>query len=227
MIDNRAPGAGPHFQRPWKEALLWLLLLTPGFLLAYSGANFYAAQLAPEQVGEIGMSWERVIPFWPWTIVPYLSIDPLYLISPFICQTRRELRLHALRFMLVTAISASCFLLFPLRFSHARPEVDGIPGLLFDVLGYVDQPFNQAPSLHIGLLVILWCCYRAHCPARWSWLLYLGFASIACSVLTTWQHHFLDMPSGLAVGLAVCWLIRPLAAGPLQPQNLNRYELRS
>ncbi|HET8881381.1 MAG TPA: phosphatase PAP2 family protein [Solimonas sp.] len=199
----------PTGQRPWKEALLWLLLLAPGFLAVYGGANLYTAQLAPEKIGEIGMAWEQAIPFWPWTILPYFSIDLLYLISPFVCLTRQELRTHVLRFVLVTVISAGCFVLFPLRFGHARPEVDGIPGLLFDVLSHVDQPFNQAPSLHIGLLVVLGSCYRRHCPPRWRWLLYLVLTSIACSVLTTWQHHFLDVPTGLAVGIVVCWLIQP------------------
>ena len=37
-----------------------------------------------------------------------------------------------------------------------RPETDGLPGFLFAVLGGFDKPFNQAPSLHIALLVIIW-----------------------------------------------------------------------
>jgi membrane-associated phospholipid phosphatase len=210
LINGHALGAvaEPILQRPWKEALLWLLLLAPGFLAVYIGANLHTAQLPPGEIGEVAMAWERSIPFWPWTILPYFSIDLLYVISPFVCLTRRELRIHVLRFALVTAISASCFLLFPLRFGFARPEVHGVPGLLFDVLGAVDHPFNQAPSLHIGLLVVLWSCYRRRCPPRWAWLLHLGFSSIACSVLTTWQHHFLDVATGLIVGIAVCFLVR-------------------
>ncbi|OBA82251.1 hypothetical protein A9W99_11755 [Mycobacterium sp. 1164966.3] len=187
--------------------MLWLLLMAPGFLLAYTAANLYAAHLPPARVHEISMDWEKFIPFLPWTIVLYVSIDLLYIFSAFLCQTRRELRAHAARFALATAISVVCFVLFPLRFGPVRPAVDGIPGLLFDLLGLVDHPYNQAPSLHISLLVILWACYRRHCPARWTWLLNLAFVSIAVSVLTTWQHHFFDVPTGLAVGLFTCRVI--------------------
>ena len=159
------------------------------------------------------MAWERSIPFLPWTIVLYVSIDLLYVASAFLCRTRRELRAHAARFALATAISVVCFVAFPLRFGPARPAVDGIPGLLFDLLGLVDHPFNQAPSLHISLLVILWACYRRHCPSRRTWLLHLGFACISMSVLTTWQHHFFDVPTGFAVGVLACRLI-PMDVNP-------------
>lgn len=195
-------------QRPWKEALLWLLLLVPGFLLAYIGAEYYASTLPPRRIGEIGMAWERGIPFWPWTIVLYLSIDVMYVASPFVCRTRGELRTHVLRFIVASLVSVTCFLLFPLRFDTARPAVDGVPGMLFALLGLVDRPFNQAPSLHISMLVILWACFRPHCPKPWRWLLHLGFFLIACSVLTTWQHHFLDVPAGLLLGVMVCTLVR-------------------
>jgi membrane-associated phospholipid phosphatase len=198
-------------RRPWSEAFLWLILLGPGFLALYAGANAYTAQLPPEKVAEIGMAWERFIPFWPWSILLYMSIDLLYLVSPFLCRTRQELRIYALRFIAVTVVSVIAFLLFPLRFGAARPEVSGVPGVLFQALGYVDRPFNQAPSLHIGLLVVLWSCYRTHCPPAWRWLLNLIAVGIAYSVLTTWQHHFLDVPSGLLVGVVACLLIRQRA----------------
>jgi hypothetical protein len=209
--------------RPWKEAMLWLLVMAPGFLLAYTAANLYAAQLPPARVHEISMGWERSIPFLPWTILAYLSIDLLYIASAFLCRTRHELRVHAARFALATAISVVCFFAFPLRFGPAWPAVDGLPGLLFDLLRVVDHPYNQAPSLHISLLVILWACYRRHCPSRWVWLMNLGFACIAMSVLTTWQHHFVDIPTGLAVGVLACRAIpmhsdaRPVVAAPILP----------
>jgi hypothetical protein len=196
-----------HAPQPlWREALLWLLLLAPGFLLAYIASDYYAAQLPPERVGEIKLAWESRIPFLPWTILPYLSIDLLYVISPFVCRTRRELRTHVLRFAMASAIAVGLFFLFPLRFAAPRPEIGGLPGLLFQLLGVVDQPYNQAPSLHVALLVILWDCFRRHWPRRGLWLLHSGFVAITGSVLTTWQHHLFDIPTGLALGVAVCLL---------------------
>lgn len=209
--------------RPWKEATLWELLVVPGWGLSYCAVNAYTAQLPPAQVHEISMGWERSVPFLPWTIVPYLTVDLMMLVMPFLLRTRRELRAYFGRILLGTAISLACFVLFPLRFGPVRPEVSGILGVLFEGQDSLDQPYNQAPSLHISLLVIAWTFYRRYFPARWIFLLNLGSVLIAMSVLTTWQHHVVDIPTGFAVGVLVCRLIpvdvSPSAAAP--PRSLQ------
>ncbi|STQ91487.1 phosphatase PAP2/dual specificity phosphatase family protein [Iodobacter fluviatilis] len=216
--------------RPWRLALLWLLVLGPGFFIFYGAANHYTASLAPAKVGSIVMSWERHIPLWPWTIVPYWSIDLLYGISLFICTSRGELNTHAKRLLATSLLSCLFFVLFPLRFSFERPELDGFFGQLFTLLMGFDKPFNQAPSLHIGLLTVLWLRYAVHIPARWRPLLHVWFALIGLSVLTTWQHHFWDIPSGFLLGFIVCYLlpspgVRLFAAKPRQcsPKLALRY----
>jgi len=197
----------------WPEALLWLALLGPTFFLLYGAANHYAASQSPSAVGNIAMDWERCIPLWPWTILPYWSIDLLYGFSLFICTSREELRRHALRLLTVTVLSSLLFVLFPLRFGFERPLLNGWAGQLFTLLAGFDKPFNQAPSLHISLLTVLWLRYGAHMPQRWRWLLHGWFALIGVSVLTTWQHHFLDVPTGFALGMVVCYLLpMPLPA---------------
>ncbi|RMN54404.1 Dual specificity phosphatase, catalytic domain-containing protein, partial [Pseudomonas syringae pv. apii] len=72
-------------------------------------------------------------------------------------------------------------MLWPLRFTFERPELDGVFGWLFAVLAGFDKPFNQAPSLHIALLVVLWVCYdryARHFHVAWRWLLHSWFALI-------------------------------------------------
>ncbi len=136
----------------------------------------------------------------PWTIIPYWSIDVLYGISLFVCTTRRELDTHAFRLLTAQVIAVTCFILFPLTFTFARPDVDGVSGLLFDSLGKFDKPFNQAPSLHIALLIILWDRFARHVPVWARWVLHGWFALIGLSVLTTYQHHFIDIPTGMLLG---------------------------
>lgn len=196
---------------PWGYALLWLLIAAPGFFLFYGQANHYASTLPASAVGNIAFAWEREwIPFWPWTILPYWSIDLMYGISILICTTRSEIRTQACRLLLATALSSLCFVLWPLRFGWDRPEVGGLFGQMFAALGLFDKPFNQAPSLHISLLFIIWLRFAAHLPARWLPLLHLWCVLIGLSVLTTWQHHLLDIPTGIAMGVLVCWL-QPVA----------------
>jgi hypothetical protein len=190
--------------RPWARATRWLLFLAPFFFLSYGAANWLAAMRA--DVGSVVFAWEHRIPFLPWTIIPYWSIDILYGISLFVCTSDRELDSHARRLITAQVIAVTCFILFPLRFTFARPEPDGFAGYLFASLESFDRPFNQAPSLHIALLVILWDRFARYVP-RWARLpLHAWFTLIGASVLTTYQHHFFDVPTGALLGFVCLWL---------------------
>ena len=54
---------------PLKTSLLKLALVGALFYTSYGLSNHYAASLA--YVPEIAFAWERGIPFWAWTILPY------------------------------------------------------------------------------------------------------------------------------------------------------------
>jgi protein-tyrosine phosphatase/membrane-associated phospholipid phosphatase len=190
--------------RPWRAAIGWLCFLGPFFFASYGFANWVASQRA--DVGSLVFDWESRIPFLAWTIVPYWSIDLFYGVSLLVCATRSELFTHAMRLVAAQVISVVCFLAFPLAFSFARPQVYGLFGWMFDVLAGFDKPFNQAPSLHIALLIVLWVLYARHVSGLARWILHLWFALIGVSVLTTYQHHFIDLPTGLWVGLLCLWL---------------------
>jgi len=203
MTASVTPGCAVE-QRPWKLALVWLPVLGALFFSTYGAANWLASQRA--QVGAIVFDWERLVPFWGWTIVPYWSIDLLYGLSLLVCATRNELMTHVKRLLSAQVIAIACFVAFPLRFTFERPPTEGTTGWMFDVLMGFDKPFNQAPSLHIILLVVLWVRYAAHLGSGTRWLLHAWFFLIGVSVLTTYQHHFIDIPAGLWVGWLCIWL---------------------
>ncbi|WP_339529650.1 phosphatase PAP2/dual specificity phosphatase family protein [Pseudomonas mucidolens] len=187
-----------------KPAVLWLLLLAPLFFSTYGFATWATSQR--EDVGTLVFGWESHIPFWAWTIVPYWSIDLLYGFSLLLPNSRHELKRHALRLLTAQVIAVSCFLIWPLRFTFERPEMDGVFGWMFALLAGFDKPFNQAPSLHIALLVVLWVMYQRHTQGPWRWLVHGWFALIGISVLSTYQHHFIDLPTGALAGWLCVWL---------------------
>jgi len=201
-------------RRPWRRALVWLAFLGPFFFASYGFANWLASTRT--NVGAVAFDWERAIPFVPWTIVPYWSIDLLYAVSLFVCTTRREVDRQGQRLLFVQLVSIAFFIAFPLRFSFDRPQSSGVFGALFTALGSFDKPFNQAPSLHIGLLVVIWVLLAKHFPKRWLWLLHVWMTLIGVSVLTTYQHHFIDLPTGLAVGFAALWALPEHSESPLR-----------
>lgn len=194
----------PQDVRPWGRALIWLLLLGPFFFISYNSANWLASQQG--EVLYVVFEWEHYIPFVPWTILPYWVIDALYVISLFVCATKMELDSHARRLLTAQVIAVAFFILIPMGFSFERPSTDGFAGDMFVLLSSFDQPFNQAPSLHIALLVILWGLFIRHLPRIMLWPFHVLCFLIGVSVLTTYQHHFIDVPTGALLGWFCVWL---------------------
>ncbi|MFO6423611.1 phosphatase PAP2/dual specificity phosphatase family protein [Motilimonas sp. KMU-193] len=187
----------------WRRSLAWLALLAPLFFISYNFANQYAANQT--DVPSLMLAWEMYIPLVPWTIIPYWSIDLLYGLAFLLPRSRCGIDRLGLRLLSAQVICISCFLIWPLKFSLARPELTGVFGTMFDVLMGFDKPFNQAPSLHITLLVVLWACFADFLRGPWRYVMHVWMALIGISVLTTWQHHFIDVPSGILAGAFCLW----------------------
>lgn len=200
----RADAAGAPMPRPWKRALAWLAILGPFFYLSYGLANAMAARRV--DVPSIVFDWEHAVPFLAWTIVPYWTTNAFYTASLFLARDRPELDTLGRRLLSVQLLAVTCFLLWPLAFSFERPPTTGMFGTMFDALTSFDRPYNQAPSLHIALTVVLWVHYAKLARGRWRWLLDAWFALVCVSILTTFQHHFIDLPTGLAAGWLCVWL---------------------
>jgi len=183
----------------WREAAAWTLALVLFFLSTYIAAGWVTTQRAT--VPSVVFSWERYIPFLPWTIVPYWSTDVFFLCAPFLFRTRSGLRTYAARIITVQMISIAVFLLFPLKFSLGRPHIDGLLGIMFAIRTGIDTQYNEAPSLHIGFAVVIWLACRDHLHG-WRWR-----AAQACLILmslatlTTYRHHFIDLPTGVWTGV--------------------------
>jgi hypothetical protein len=190
---------GTDTGRPWLAALLYVAVLGSFFFLSYGFANTAASRRA--YVPFVEFAWEQKVPFLAWTIIPYWTSDFLYAASILICTTRRELNMHAGRLIAAQLISVSCFLAFPLQCVFERPATHGFFGWWFDVLMGFDKPFNQAPSLHVSLAVILWSRFSAHLKAPWMILMRAWLILVVLSTMTTYQHQFLDLPTGALAGL--------------------------
>ena len=192
------------FGQIFRRAALWLLFLAPFFYLTYGYANWLASQRT--HVGSIVFSWEHAVPFLAWTILPYWSTNLFYGLSLLINATRSGVDRLAGRYLTAQIVAVTCFIAFPLTATFTRPVTDGLPGFMFAVLGGFDKPFNQAPSLHIALLVIIWDHIRHRLGGWWKGLWHAWCFLIGASVLTTWQHHFIDIPTGALLGLFALWL---------------------
>ena len=197
----------------FKTSLLKLALIGALFYTSYGLSNHYAASLA--YAPEIAFAWERNIPFWAWTIVPYWSLNLMYAAAFFLCKNACEQNCYVARLVLAQIVATICFMLFPLHFGWPKPPTDGLWGWLFDSLVAFDLPYNQAPSLHIALSIIVGAFYWTRFPKiRLPILLWQSL--IALSVLTTYQHHFIDVPTGALLGWLVLWAIPQHGVSPFR-----------
>lgn len=183
------------------------------FYATYFLANVISAYRAP--VNEIVFAWEKYIPFIEISIVPYWSLNLLYGLAIFLCRTQREQQHFVRQLLAAQCLAVACFLLFPLQMSWQKPPTSGLTGSLFDSVAFFDAPYNQAPSLHIMLAMIVGAFYWRRFQAAWARkLTMIWFMLIGVSVLTTWQHHFIDLPTGIFAACWVMWWLPKNAAAP-------------
>lgn len=193
------------------------LYLSVLFVAVY-GATSWLTSLRAD-VGTWYFDWERNLPFVPWLIVPYMSIDLFYAAAPFLCADAPELRTLRRRMTLAILVAGAFFLVMPLRFAFPRPETTGWTEPIFRFLHGFDRPYNMFPSLHIAIRTILADTYGRHSRGVVRVLSHTWFSLIGFSTLLTYQHHVIDVPAGFVLAL-FCYYLIP-EQNSLQPVTTN------
>jgi protein-tyrosine phosphatase/membrane-associated phospholipid phosphatase len=172
------------------------------FLLVYNLGLYLASRR--EHVGTWVYDWEKHIPFVPWMIWPYLSIDLFFVVAPFLCSTKSELKHLAQRLTAATLVAGAFFILMPLRYTFERPPSSGLSGWAIGWFTGLDKPFNLFPSLHIAYRTILAEVYDRHTRGPLRWMIAVWFTLVGLSTLLIYQHHVVDVIGGFALG-ALCF----------------------
>ena len=159
---TETPAASALEPRPWRRAICWLAFLAPFFYLTYGAANSLAARRqrcslhrvrvgTPHSVSRLDHHSVLVDQRLLWSVALRLRNES---------RARYPWPAPAHRAGRGGRRASFCFRSSS-RFSSRRPTACR---LLFAALTSFDKPFNQAPSLHIALLVILWRLYAKHLP---------------------------------------------------------------
>ncbi|MGZ8899575.1 MAG: dual specificity protein phosphatase family protein [Limisphaerales bacterium] len=191
----------------WKRLVAPALVsagLSALFVVVYGGSNWLAGQRV--DVATWYYAWERLIPFVPWTVVPYMTIDAFFVASPFLCRGREELRTLAKRTAFGIIVAGAFFVVMPLTLAVERPQPEGWTAPIFAFLHGFDRPFNLFPSLHITLRTILGVHYARHTRGGWRVASNVWFSLIGISTLLTCQHHVVDVAGGFALA-ALCFYV--------------------
>ena len=82
--------------------------------------NYYTATRMG--VPSLYLPWETQLSFVPWMILPYMSIDVLFVLAFFLCRDRQTLRTLAAQLSFAILVSCSLFLLVPQRCRRRTPN---------------------------------------------------------------------------------------------------------
>jgi membrane-associated phospholipid phosphatase len=181
--------------------LRWSVALTILFVMTYGFTNWLAERRTARF--HLYFDWELAIPFIPWMIWIYLSLQPFFALPLFVLDTSGISR-FGWTIALATLAAGAIHLILPADLGWHRPAaVAGYP--VFERFFSLDRPHNMVPSLHVTYsalaFLVIWTStsktWLKRVAALWTLLL-------ICSVFLVHQHHLADTVSGLALA-ALCF----------------------
>ncbi len=187
------------------EAVILGTAQTLWWMFVYIGADWVTG-LRSQRV-RVHLDAELNIPFLQEFIFAYLSLNLLFLISPFVLRTRGEIRALALAMFVVTGIAGVCFLLLPAEPAYAPHVVHGFWSEIFAFNHQIVRRYNMVPSLHVALATVALAAYGTRRGVWGKALLAAWGGLIALSTLLTHQHHVLDVVTGFLLGWAAYLLV--------------------
>ncbi len=182
---------------PNKNSLLTYLFVTLQlsvvFVLLYGFCNWFAFQR--EHTFQLWMNWELAIPFLPWMILVYESLNLLTLL-PLFTLSSEQMRALGKSLIVATGIAALVFIILPAPVGFIRTTDVGFWSPAFQTLYALDRTANTFPSLHItySFLVVRSISATSRQLGHFLWI---WFILICASVLMVHQHHVIDVAGGL------------------------------
>lgn len=207
MVD---PAEG--FSTRWKRGLRQAIVL--GLIMVTSLGCYLAILWTRGRDATIvtRTAWDEPISLqvgWVWVyLIPYL-------VGPVIAAllSRETFAWYIRRGLIVVGVSLLIFLLLPTK--TVRPDEEllrtklgtDLTSELYRNMITIDGPAaNAAPSLHVSLTCLLAFALIRDFPRGWPiWL--AGAISVWLATLFTWQHHLIDVATGvlLATLVALPW----------------------
>lgn len=174
------------------------VLLLAGFnTLVYGWLNWHHL-VVPHELPLSAI--DRALPFWPWTLWPYLALLFSDILLPPLISDRAVFRRLVAGFLISIAIDAVIWAVYPTVYPRpSAPLGLDLSARFYRAAVGIDSPANCFPSAHISLPTVTCWALSKQFP-RGRVLIWLGFALLSVSILTTKQHYFADLVSGLVSG---------------------------
>ncbi|MCH2135611.1 MAG: phosphatase PAP2 family protein [Phycisphaerales bacterium] len=174
-----------------------------GFAIVW-GIAHQLSDLAPQRL-PLYLNWETDIPFQPWALPVYFSLDVLVAIIPFLCVTWQRSATLMGTLLIQLLIAAPFFVLVPIEPGYTNEMATGVWGTwLFEPLGMDNlSRWNHTPSLHVAYactIALYW--RRGPAWARWTWAI-----AVCISTMLVHEHHLICIAGGLLLFVLTGWWV--------------------
>ena len=162
---------------------------------------------------------DRMIPFQPQALFPYLSLWFYLGIAPSLMPSIQDLLIYGMWAAALCLTGLFCFYVWPTTVPPLEIDVSGHTG--FAMLQGADATGNACPSLHVAtaMFTAIWI-ERMLLLLRMPWiprlLNALWFAAIVYSTVATKQHVVIDVLAGAVLGIVFA-----LVSLRWRPRNAN------
>ena len=213
------PPTWPDGER-FAAGILGALIVSLAFFPVYAGGLAFAGWSGHPL--HLYAPFELATPFWPFMIVPYLSMFPLFLMPPLQLDAR-ELSDLTRRLVVASLIGGLVFFAVPTEIGFAERTDAGWFQPLYEIVYAIDRRFNAVPSFHVIYTASILLAFIGVATARLR-MVYLVWLVVVCaSTLLSHRHHLLDVAGGLAIAV----FVRAWVRGPLNRSLVTRITSRS
>ena len=182
----------------WK--LKWFAMVMGVLYSGYQLTNHWQRQ--PPTT--LPLTWlDQAIPLLEWTVWPYLLLAACTAL-PLCLSDRGEFKRCLTALACGYSLNLLIFAAWPTMLPRAGLP-DGWHRVVFAWLYWLDSPANCFPSGHITAPLVAFHALAIE-HRKWRGPLWLGFAVLCPTILTTKQHYVVDLLGGLATGAFSIWL---------------------
>ena len=178
-----------------KTFFIQLCVCSLVFVLVYGCTNKYAAKA--DSLFHVYSYWETKLPLIPVMIVPYFSMNLLFIIALYTLPDEHSMARLSHGILMAILVAGVIFYCFPAHLGFVRNTPSYLGGL-YESLFAIDEPHNLFPSLHVAISTITYLAIKQNLKKRLNYyLLTVWITLIVSSVIFTHQHHLFDIFTGI------------------------------
>ncbi len=152
-------------------------------------------------------AWDRAVPTVVWTFWLYLLYYPVVFAPVFLVENRKQLVEVFAAYIAVTVTAWLAFITIPIRMEYPELACTGISCDMVRDLYALDGGVNIFPSLHAAHSALVAAAFWSY-RNRLAPLMTVVALLISVSAVLTRQHYIIDIPLGIALGVAGWLLVR-------------------